>query len=71
MNRLGIERRAKCPEFEVRCVKWKGVFRGATLTLTPASSAGQALALTLALSHDGRGEKSASVWFDIFKLTEY
>ena len=27
--------------------------------------------LTLALSHDGRGDKSVSVQFAIFKLTEY
>ncbi len=27
--------------------------------------------LTLALSHDGRGDKSASVEFIIIKLTEY
>ena len=29
------------------------------------------LTLTLALSHDGRGDKSASVEFIMFKLTEY
>ncbi len=27
--------------------------------------------LTLALSHDGRGDKSASIKFVIFNLTEY
>ena len=36
-----------------KCSEW---VRGTTLSLTPVSSTGQALALTLALSHDGRGD---------------